>query len=78
MFHVEHTQERDKMTRNDYQNIANEIRAYLSLPELQPATMENRVRRNTVDDIIEGLADVFATDNPNFDRGRFVSACIPN
>ena len=66
------------MTRKDYETIAREIRDYLSNPELQPATMENRTRRDTVDDIIDILADVFANDNDRFDRSRFVGACIPN
>ena len=66
------------MTRKDYEAIASEIRNYLALPDLQPATMENRTRRDTVDDIIDILADVFANDNERFDRSRFVGACIPN
>jgi hypothetical protein len=26
-------------------------------------------------DTVDALADYFATENPNFDRGRFVAAC---
>jgi len=25
--------------------------------------------------VVEGVADIFAADNPNFDRVRFVRAC---
>jgi hypothetical protein len=28
-----------------------------------------------VRDVADGLADLFAKDNPNFDRARFLTAC---
>ena len=66
------------MTRKDYEAVARSIRDYLSLPDLAPATQENRIRKNTVDDIIDILADVFESENRAFDPSRFRSACIPN
>ena len=28
-----------------------------------------------LEDLVAGMADVFAADNPRFDRGRFMAAC---
>lgn len=66
------------MTRSDYVAVAKAVREFLEHDDFKPHTQENRIRRNTVDDIIETLADVFEADNKAFDRNRFVSACIPN
>jgi hypothetical protein len=33
---------------------------------------------DTVQDIADILADIFGADNPRFDRGRFLSACVPD
>jgi hypothetical protein len=66
------------MTRKDYEAVARSIRDYLSLPDLAPATQENRIRKNTIDDVIDILSEVFEADNRAFDASRFRSACIPN
>ena len=29
-----------------------------------------------LDTLVEGMADIFAGDNPRFDRGRFLVACL--
>ena len=66
------------MTRQDYEAVAKAIRAFLDEPDLKAHTQENRIRRDTVDDIIDVLATVFRADNKAFDENRFTSACIPN
>jgi hypothetical protein len=66
------------MTRQDYEAVAKAIRNYLDEPDLKAHTQENRIRRDTVDDILDVLADVFKADNKSFDACRFISACIPN
>ena len=66
------------MTRKDYEAVARSIRDYLSLPDLAPATQENRIRKNTIDDVIDILSEVFESENSSFDSSRFRSACIPN
>ena len=53
------------MTKKDYQAIADVIRAEVT-------------RNGPIDSarrIAEGLAIILATDNPRFDRNRFLAAC---
>lgn len=51
------------MSRKDYVKFAQMMRQADDLTEKQRNTMANR------------MATVFALDNPNFDRVRFISAC---
>lgn len=53
------------MSRKHYEAIAREVHVTRYPPDSQPV----------VQDIAQNLADVFATDNPNFDRQRFYRAC---
>lgn len=55
------------MSRKDYVAIAAVIRLYVGLADA-----------NTLDALrgaARGIADVFAADNPRFDRDRFLAAC---
>ncbi len=51
------------MSRKDYEKFAQMMRQADDLTEEQHKTMANR------------MATVFALDNPNFDKPRFVKAC---
>lgn len=51
------------MSRKDYEQFAQMMRQCQDLNQGQRKTMANR------------LATVFALDNPNFDKPRFVKAC---
>lgn len=65
---------RDNMTRKDYEAIAKEIRAYREDIEGSGATMANRYRLDTIDDMVEILVDIFTEDNPRFTPDRFRQA----
>lgn len=61
------------MSRKDYQSIA------AALCETQPAVVDgdrcNDALRNQWQATVSAIADVFAADNPRFDRVRFLRAC---
>lgn len=70
------------MTRKDYQRIAEAIRQSApkeTAPMDRYRSIERRISQRIADDFAERiarrLADVFAEDNPRFDRERFLSAC---
>lgn len=55
------------MSRKDYVAIAAVIRLYVGLADA-----------NTLDalrGVARGMADIFANDNPRFNRDRFYAAC---
>ena len=56
------------MTKKDYIKIA----AALTEERLWGTTT---VKNEVIDDVAISLADIFASDNPNFDRLRFLAAC---
>ena len=56
------------MTRRDYVLLANVINARLSARPDQEKAEAYRL-------IANDLADALATDNPRFDRARFLTAC---
>lgn len=61
------------MTRKDYRAIAGCI-----LDERNGSIMSRSNERNTIlrlERLACQLSDVFKTDNPNFDRDRFMKAC---
>ena len=60
------------MTKKDYQIIADVIRAALtsSMVTLEALTAERAVEYTALD-----LADVFQSDNPQFNREKFLEAC---
>ena len=62
------------MTRKDYEAIASRLREYREEVENSGATMANRHRLDTIDDIVEILVDFFAEDNPRFTPDRFRQA----
>ena len=51
------------MSRKDY------IASKLVLAQLERGDL------NGAEDAAHGMADVFAADDPRFDRGRFMAAC---
>lgn len=66
------------MTRKDYEATAHAIAQVTKDWAAPNGGMLTRETRHLLEDIADALADVFAADNPRFDRGRFVSACYPN
>lgn len=61
------------MTRKDYELIA---RAFtLARPIAPPRNSILRAAHYTLDEVARHLADGLASDNPRFDRGRFLAAC---
>lgn len=52
------------MSRKDYIAFAKLVLAQLERGDL-----------NGAEDAAHGMADIFAADNPRFDRGRFLVAC---
>lgn len=65
------------MTKKHFEAIAEIIskqkpHGYLNMPITDCAF------NNAKKDIAKGLADYFEQENPNFDRSRFIVACIGN
>lgn len=59
------------MTRKDYEQVAGAIRRELDESGLLKGEQEyHRMQR-----LAQRLADMFAFDNPRFDRARFMRAC---
>lgn len=63
------------MTRKDYERAAQ----YLGAAYMHAAGwLSKDVRRNAMQSVrvaIDGAAEMFAKDNPRFDRARFLRAC---
>ena len=57
------------MTRKDYVKFAAMLKAKRSFAIQQTLT------HNLWQDHVNDTADIFADDNPNFDRARFLAAC---
>jgi hypothetical protein len=68
------------VTRKHYEQVAQAFRAYhLEIVHgLGESHIMTNAKLDTVQDIGEILADIFGADNPRFDRGRFLSACVPD
>lgn len=62
------------MTRKDYEAIASALREYREDITATGATMANRHRLDTLDDVVEILVDIFTVDNPRFTPNRFREA----
>jgi hypothetical protein len=63
------------MTRKDYEAIAAALREYREdLRREHASTMLGRHKLDTVEDVTEILAEIFAADNPRFLRDRFTQA----
>jgi hypothetical protein len=58
------------MTKKDYMKIAAMIKNTYGTLECSDSGMEY-----CLSDLVQGLAVVFASDNPRFDQGRFLKAC---
>lgn len=60
------------MSRKHYESLATVIRrVYKKFPE--PNDVETRVAIRT---IVLAMCDLFKSDNPNFDREKFIRACF--
>ena len=60
------------MTRKDYVRFAAMLKDQLIACD----TLRMRgVKRNRIISVINATADIFAADNPRFDRSRFLKAC---
>jgi hypothetical protein len=64
-----------KVTRKDYERIAQALREYRQETEKTGATMETRHKLDTVDSVVEILVNIFTEDNPRFTPNRFRQAC---
>jgi hypothetical protein len=66
------------MTKKDYIAVANIIKDRRPLAKTS-STEAGRTGIYVANDVLDGLAsdfaDVFANDNPRFDRQRFMDAC---
>lgn len=63
------------MTRQDYEAIALALHAYRNdIRREHGDTILGRHQLDTLDDVTEILADIFAEDNPRFVRERFTQA----
>ena len=68
------------MTRKHYEKVAQAFRDYHLeiVRECGDGESLTNAKLDTVQNIGDILADIFQADNPRFDRGRFLSACVPN
>lgn len=64
------------MSRRHFQKIADAIAAEMCVPIIDPEF--ERHRDEVCLSIAERLADACASENPNFDRARFLAACQPS
>jgi len=60
------------MTRKDYEATARVIRRNLERAHNYGAQVREVL---AVQDIAQEMADIFASDNPRFDRAKFLEAC---
>ena len=66
-------QERDNMTRKDYEAIAKAINATMGDA---PEDHDKKVSwQRGLAHLVGRLEQVFAADNPNFDQSKFAKAC---
>ena len=63
------------MTRKDYVKFAAMFKYQIHLANDYHYANE---RQATIDNVAKATADLFADDNPNFDRARFLTACGVN
>lgn len=56
------------VSKKHFEAIAAELRAALELDS-------NPAARQSVERVAEGLSNIFARENPRFDRARFLKAC---
>jgi hypothetical protein len=66
------------MTRKHYEKVAQALREYHQEIAAEFRGEWAATKIDTLDDIADILADIFAADNDRFDTARFKSACIPN
>jgi hypothetical protein len=66
------------MTRKHYEKVAQAFREYHLeiVKEFRGDWAATKI--DTLDDIADILADIFAADNDRFNTARFKAACIPN
>lgn len=60
------------MSKKDYQAIARAIHEVKTRADVRP---DSGALAALLADTVDALSDVFATDNPRFDRERFLEAC---
>lgn len=72
-----HTTERARMTRKDYEAIAEVLSGYRrDIRDFPSKVLDHDVIAvETVNNIAQALATVFEQDNPRFTRNRFLDAC---
>ncbi len=60
------------MTRKDYELLADAIRVSINLNKFHP---QYEQRLSAIESVIFELADRLVSENPRFDRHRFLVAC---
>jgi hypothetical protein len=69
------------MTRKDYVKFAamlkDQRQAAIDCNSLKPGA-DTMLKIGTLNTTVFSMADIFAADNPNFDRDRFLQACGVN
>lgn len=66
------------MTRKDYQAIAAAIAKVRHDWGAPNGGLIPGEARHAIEEIEWAIAQVFAQDNPRFDRDKFLGACLPN
>lgn len=63
--------------RKHYEAVAAVLRAAAPSPYGYVCSECGSPEDHVFDDIVQGLADLYAADNPRFDRARFLAASKP-
>jgi hypothetical protein len=65
------------MSRKHYNAVASVLSGQLTGPAPLTASwdVERQTERRVIENVARGLSNLFADDNPNFDRERFLAAC---
>lgn len=66
------------MQRRHYVQFAEMIRRQLEPFGTAPQTQRGQLVHGTILEMRDRIADLFAEDNPRFDRVRFLKACEPD
>lgn len=64
------------MTRKDYEQIARVLRQRLAIVELYQDEQHRQGGVAAIEAVVADMADMLKRDNINFDRTRFLKACL--
>jgi hypothetical protein len=65
------------LSRKTYVAVAEILSGQLEglAPITESWDIERQTERRVIENVARGLSNLFADDNPNFDRDRFLAAC---